>query len=118
MVPNDPVLVPAPPITNTTVAPPLVIVLPAASFACSVTVVALPETSDPLPIATVDCAGEITPGVTVKDGIVVVTAAPLIVACIPRAVPAVVAVNVAVYVPFPLSVTALTVPLLFPADVA
>src|SRR5687768_9698525 len=64
--------------------------------------------------STVLCAGLGTPGVTVTVGIVVVTADPLSVAEIDRAVPAVVPVNTALYVPFALSVTAPNVPALVP----
>ena len=80
-------------------APPVVKLFPAASFACSVTVVDEPVTTEANDTPTVDVATEIAPGVTVTVGIAVVTATPPIVALIVVAVPDVTPVNVAVYVP-------------------
>jgi hypothetical protein len=111
--PKVPVLVPAPSV-NATVAPPVVIAFPAASFSVAVTVVVAPAATVPVPTETVDCTGEGGPGVTVKVGMAVVTAAPSSAAAIERAVPAVVAVSVAEYVPLPLSTTAPIVPALVP----
>ena len=84
------------PSPNSTDAPPAVIRLPAASNAVSVTVVVVPITSVVAPALTVDVPTAIAPGVTVIVGAALVTAFPSTVAPIARAVPAVVAVNVAV----------------------
>src|SRR5262245_55540883 len=62
-----------------------------------------------------DWASVNAPGVTVIVGRVDVTGTPPMVAVMVRAVPAVVAVNVAVYVPLPLSEKLVNVPLLVPA---
>src|SRR6185503_4348345 len=86
--PKVPTLVPAPLSTNVTVAPPEVTVLPAASFACSVTVVALATATDEDDNVTTEVAADAAPGVTVTVGSVVVIAEPLIVADTLRAVPA------------------------------
>lgn len=118
--PKVPVLVPVPASEKTTVAPPVVRLVPAASLACSETVAPRPLAMVALLTVTTDVATETGPGalgggaVTVIEGSVVVTAVPLIVAAIVRAVPAVPPVNVAVYVPFALSVTAPNVPVLVP----
>ena len=93
--PIVPVLVP-PLAANATVAPPVVRVLPAASFAWSVSATALPETTVPLETDTSDWLVEIAPTVTVTVGSALVTAVPPIVAPIVAAVPAVTPVNVAV----------------------
>lgn len=74
-----------------------------------------PEASDVALAVTVDTAAAAAPGVTVIVGRVEVTAAPLIVAPMVRAEPAVVPENVAEYAPLPLDVTALNVPSLVPA---
>lgn len=108
-----PSLVPAP-LVNTTASPPAVSRLAEASRADSVSVTAEPAVTVPAETATVDCAGEAAPGPTVIVGAMEVTGEPPIVALVVRAVPAVVAVNDAVYVPFPLSVVAEIVPSLVP----
>jgi hypothetical protein len=113
VAPIVPVLVP-PAAVNTTVEPPLVRLLPAGSLACSVSVTALPEATDPLETLTTDWAVEIAPTVTVTVGSDVVTATPPIVAPMVVAVPATAPVNVAVYVPFPTSFVAPIVPVLAP----
>jgi hypothetical protein len=65
---------------NTTVCPPAVILLPAASLACSVTVIVLPETTDPLETLSELVATEIVPGFTVTVGREEVTELPSAVA--------------------------------------
>ena len=111
-----PSLVPAP-LVNTTVSPPVVRALLAASRTVSVSVADAPETTLADDTVTVDCASDAAPGVTVIVGSVDVTAPPPMVAPIVRAVPAVLAVNVAVYAPFPLSEVAAIVPSLVPAPI-
>ena len=91
----EPVLVP-PVAVKTTVAPPVVRLLPTASLAWSVKVTALPDCTVPLETPTVEVAVEIAPTVTVTVGSVDVTAAALIVAPIVVAVPTVTPVKVAV----------------------
>src|SRR5690242_13043741 len=94
-----------PPVTvNATVDPPVVNALPAASRAVSVSVAVPPAPIVSLDTVTTDVAAEITPGVTVTVGGVEATGAELIVAPTVVAVPARTPVNVAVYVPLPLSV--------------
>src|ERR1041384_2573245 len=111
----DPVLMPPPlELVNATVAPPVVIRLPAASFACSVSVLVPPERIDPLETDTTDAAAEIGPGFTVIDGAAVLTGVAPIVAWIAVAEPAVTPVKIAVYVPSPLSVVEPIVPVLVP----
>jgi hypothetical protein len=88
VAPTVPVLVP-PAAENTTVDPPVLRLLPAASLACSVSVTALPDATVPLDTLTSDPAVEIGPTVTWTVGSVLVTAAPPIVAPIVVAVPAV-----------------------------
>jgi hypothetical protein len=117
VAPTVPVLVP-PEVANTTVDPPVLRLLPAASLACSVSVTASPDATVAFDTLTTDPAVEISPTVTWTVGSVVVTAAPPIVAPIVRAVPARTPVKVAVYVPFPLSVVALIVPVLVPPEAA
>jgi hypothetical protein len=94
VAPIVPVLVP-PEAVNTTVEPPVARLLPNASFACSVSVTALPDATVPLATLTTDPAVEIAPTVTWTVGSVVVTADPPIVAPIVVAVPAVNPVKVA-----------------------
>ncbi len=115
MAPTVPLLVP-PETVKATVAPPIVSAFPAASRACSVSVTVPPAEIVSLDTETVDVAGEIVPGVTVTVGAVVVTGAALIVAPIVVAAPAITPVNVAVYVPLPLSVVAPIVPVLAPPE--
>ena len=115
--PIVPVLVPAPVVLKTTVAPPLGRSLPAASRACSVRVAVPPEATVGAEVLTRDCAVDAAPELTVMVGSVVVTAAPSIVALMVFAVPASTAVNVAVYVPSPLSVVDPSVPVLVPGPV-
>ncbi len=79
-----------------TAAPPAVSAFPAASFACSVTAVPVPDTIEPAPTVITDVAAEITPAETVIVGSVDVTGLPLIVAPIVVGVPAATAVKVAV----------------------
>jgi hypothetical protein len=110
---NVPVLLPEAS-ANATVAPPTVRFAPVASRAISVTVVVVPLCTLADPIVIVDVVGETTALLTVMLGAAVVTAVPPMVAPIDRAVPAVLAVKVAVYVPFALSVTAPIVPSLVP----
>ena len=106
-VPNVPWAVPLPR-PNTIVAPPMVSCTPLASLAVRVAV-AVPLTAMEVgETATVDWAGSAGP-TTVTLGAGVVTAWLFSVAVIVL-VPAVVPVKVAVYVPFPLSVTVLNVP--------
>jgi hypothetical protein len=90
VAPTVPVLVP-PEAVNTTVDPPVLRLLPAASFACSVSVTALPDATVPLDTLTTDpvAAVEIAPTVTWTVGSVLVTATPPIVAPMVFAVPAV-----------------------------
>ncbi len=95
MAPTLPLLVP-PETVNTTVAPPVVNALPAASRACSVTVTVPPEPIVSLDTETIDVAAEIAPGVTATVGFGVVTGAALIVAPIVVAAPAITPVNEAV----------------------
>jgi len=95
VAPIVPVLVP-PVAVNTTVAPPVDRLFPAASFACSVTVSALPDATVALATLTIDPAAEIAPTVTWTVGKVVVTAVPPTVAPIVVAVPATAPVKVAV----------------------
>src|SRR5437016_1419500 len=111
-----PVLVPLPVPAKTTVDPPVVRLFPAASLACSVSVAAAPETTVALDTVTTDVAGDTTPGVTAIVGSVEVTGLPPIVAPMVVALPATAPVNVAVYVPFPLSVVAPIAPVLVPPD--
>ena len=99
-----------PDLENTMAAPPVVIVLPAASRACNVRVVADPDCIVEVPTEMTEVFLEIDPGVTVIVGNAVETAEPLIDAEIVAAVPTRTPVKVAVYVPFPLSVTELKVP--------
>ena len=114
--PNVPSLVP-PALVNVTVSPPLASRFPAASRAVSVNVSASPDATVLADALTSDCASDTAPGVTVIVGPVDVIAFPLIVAPIVRGVPAVVAVKIAVYVPFALSVVAEMKPSLVPAPV-
>src|SRR5687767_5658241 len=93
--PIVPVLVPEPR-ENTTVAPPAGMSLPLASFAWNVIVAVVPLCTEPELTVTVDIAGDTTSEATVIVGAVLVTATPPIVAPMERALPAVVAVNVAV----------------------
>src|SRR5947209_2048019 len=84
---------------NTTVSPPVVRLLPAASLAWSVSVTALPEATVPDDRLTAEVAVETGPGVTVTDGNVEVTGELLISAPMVVAVPEATPVNDAVYVP-------------------
>jgi hypothetical protein len=95
--PKVPVLVP-PESENDTPSPPVVMVLPAASLACKVTVSVAPETSVLAFPATVttDVAVVARPGDTVMVGNADVTLTVLIVAAIVSAVPTVTPVKVAV----------------------
>jgi hypothetical protein len=85
--PIVPVLVP-PEAENTTAAPPAGRLLPPASFACSVSVTALPAATVGADALTTDVAVAAGPGFTVTVGSVVDTAAALMVAPIVVAVPA------------------------------
>ena len=80
--PMVPVLVP-PVAVNTTVAPPVVMLLPAASFAVSVSVIRLPEFTEAAALTT-EVAAEMAPGVTltvvVFVAVTVLTVAPMVVA--------------------------------------
>src|SRR5262249_31948309 len=106
---NVPCPVP-PPRANATVRPPVVSWVPAAFRAVRVTVAVLPTGTDDGALATVDCPrSAVVDEVTVMVGAVVVTAVPFMVAVMVLA-PAVVPVNVAVYLPLLLSVTLLNVP--------
>ena len=95
VVPIVPVLVP-PDAVNAIVAPPVVRLFPAASFAWRVRVAAAPEEMTPLDVVTTDVAAEIAPGVTAIVGIAVPTGVPFTVAPIVVAVPANTPVKVAV----------------------
>ncbi len=95
VAPIEPVL-PPPAAVNTTVSPPVVSRLPAASFARSLSVAIAPDASVSVDTVTTEVVAAIAPGVTVIVGAGVVTAPPLIVALIVVAVPAMIAVNVAV----------------------
>ena len=68
-------------------------------------------------IVTIDCDSDTAPAVTVVVGKVEVTELPPIVAETVLAVPAIVPVNVALYVPLPLSVTLPIIPLEVPPPV-
>ena len=68
-------------------------------------------------IVTIDCDSDTAPAVTVVVGKVEVTELPPIVAETVLAVPAIVPVNVALYVPLPLSVTLPIVPFKVPTPV-
>ena len=94
VAPIVPVLVP-PDALKTTVSPPAVRLLPAASLACKVSVIALPEATVPLAAETVEVAVEAGPGVTVIEA-VELTAFPPIVALSVVVVPAVTPVKLAV----------------------
>jgi hypothetical protein len=76
----------------------------------------LPEATVPADVVTIDCERETVPGVTVMVGRVDVTLVPPIVDEIVVAVPAVVPVKIAVYVPLLLSVVAEIEPELVPPD--
>jgi hypothetical protein len=115
VAPIVPVLVP-PEAVKTTASPPVVRLFPTASFACSVSVTALPDATVPADTLTTDWLVELALGTTVTVGSVVVTATPPIVAPIVLAVPATTPENVAVYVPFVLSVVAPIVPVLVPPE--
>src|SRR5213592_2925896 len=110
-----PVLVP-PELENTTIAPPVVTLFPAASLPRRCRVTTAPDVTVPFEIVTGDADGEIAPGDTVIVGALLVTGAPLIVAPIVVAVPASTPVNTAVYTPLPLSAVALIVPVLVPLE--
>ncbi len=84
---------------NTTLAPPSVKLLPAASRACKVSVTALPDATVGADTVTTELAAEIGPGVTASVGSVEVTTTPSMVAPIVVAVPAITPVKLAVYVP-------------------
>ena len=77
-----------------------------------------PDTMVDGEILTVDRDKDTAPAITVTVGSVEVTALPPIVAETVVAVPAVVPVNVALYVPFPLSFTLPIVPLEVPPPVS
>jgi hypothetical protein len=111
--PIVPSLVPAP-LVNVTVRPPLVCALPAASLTLTVSVAVPPTVNVVAELSTVLCVADAGPGETVTEGIELVTAAPFSVAANCLGEPAVVPVNVAVYVPLLLSVTPLSVPSLTP----
>jgi len=98
-----PVLVP-PERENATVAPPLVRLFPAGSLACRRNVTIAPDATVSADTVTTEVAGDAAPGVTVIVGNVDVTVLAPMVAPIVAGVPAVIAVNVAVYVPLPWSV--------------
>src|SRR5258706_9382877 len=98
-----PVLVP-PDRENTTVAPPLVRLFPDGSLDWRRNVTIAPDATVSADTVTTEVAGEAAPGVTVIVGSVDVTGVAPMVAPILAGVPAVTAVNVAVYVPLPLSV--------------
>src|SRR5512146_2780342 len=91
-------------------------VLPAASFACSVRVIDPPDATVALETLTTEPAAEIPPAVTVRVGSVVVTAVPLTVAPIVVALPATAPVNAAVQGPVPLSAGDGSAPVLVPPD--
>src|SRR5262245_507949 len=113
-----PALAPPPPDSvNATIAPPVVNALPAASRAWNVRVAGPPDPTVPLATETMEVTAEIAPGLTVIVGNVEATGAPSIVAWTVVATPARTPVNVAVYVPLPLSVAGdgLIVPVLVPA---
>ena len=93
--PITPVLVP-PARVNPTVSPPVGRLFPAASFACSVSVTAVPEATVPLETVTSDVATEAGPAITMIVGSVEVTGLPLIVAPMVVAPPATTPVKVAV----------------------
>lgn len=95
VLPKVPVLVP-PDLAKTTVEPPLVNWLPLASLAVNVTVMLLPEITEPAETLTSDWASDRAPAVTATMGDAEVTGEPLIVARIEVAVPATIPVNVAV----------------------
>ena len=95
VAPIVPVLVP-PENEKTTVAPPVVIAFPAASFASSVSVPPTPDATVSFDTVTTDVAAEMPPGVTVIVGGAVPTGAAFTVAPIVVAVPTVTPVNVAV----------------------
>lgn len=80
---------------NTTVAPPVVRLFPAASRACKVRVTVLPDCTVAEETETMDVAELIAPGVTVMVGMVVVTGVPPMVAAMVVAVPATRPVKVA-----------------------
>src|ERR1041384_3558803 len=101
-----PVLGP-PLVLNTTAAPPVVRLLPAASLACRVSVTVPPDMIVPLDTDTTEVVAEAAPAVTVICGRTVLTGVALIVAPIVVGVPDRIPVNVAVYVPSPLSVAGL-----------
>src|SRR5258705_5583932 len=111
-----PVLVP-PERENTTAAPPLVRLFPDGSLACRRNVTIAPDATVSADTVTREVAGEAAPGVTVIVGNVDVTETAPIVAPIVDGVPAVTAVNVAVYVPLPLSVVDPIVPALVPPEI-
>jgi hypothetical protein len=110
-----PVLVP-PERVKRTVESPVVFRFPFASFAVSVRVTIDPDATVPEEIEIRDWDAEIGPAVTVTVGNVLVTALPPMLALMLVAVPEVVPVKVAVYIPLPLSVVAEIVPLLRPPD--
>ena len=90
-----PTLVP-PESENTTVAPPVVSLFPAASLAWSVSVALAPEATNPLVTVSTEAPGEGGPGTTAICGSAVVTVLPLIVAPMVVAVPASTPMKVAV----------------------
>ena len=108
-----PSLEPAP-FVKSTASPPPGSALPRASRAVSVTTAVAPDVSVAVETVTSDWARETAPAVTVTVGNVDVIAWPSIVAPSSRAVPTVVALSVAVYVPSALSVTAEIAPSLVP----
>jgi hypothetical protein len=86
------------------VSPPVVRVLPAISFACTVTVIPEPEATEVVEAVMTEVTGLAGPGSTVTVGKVVITELPAIVALMVVAVPARAPVKVALYVPLLLSV--------------
>ncbi len=91
----DPLL-PPPDAVNTTVSPPVASRLPAASLARRCSVATAPDASVSVDAVTTDVAPAMAPGLTTIVGAAVDTGAPLIVAPIVVAVPAMAPVNVAV----------------------
>ncbi len=109
VLPNVPVLLHVPPARlAVTVCP--VMGLPSVSMTWTVTVAVLPEVTVPALIVAKDLARSTGPATTVSIGSGEVKAWPLTVTARLLAVPAVMALKVAVYVPLPLSCTGLMTP--------
>ena len=97
-----------------TVSPESLVMFPAVSLACIEKEIALPAMTVAADEAMVDELAAKGPGVTVIVGWVDVTLSPLIVPEIVFADPETTPVNIAAYVPFPLSVTEERVPVEVP----